>query len=76
MLLGLDADESGAAVSNAALFLAVTPTAALRAHAALAPLHSGLAARAGYEAAVVARDGSAGPRILEGDASIPGTSAR
>lgn len=71
-LQGLDAAGIGRAVCNAALLLPATPFAAMRAHGALVPLHSGLAARCGYEAAVLARAGDAGHRVLEGDREGPG----
>ncbi len=69
---GLDATGVAAAVSNAALLMAVAPLAATRSHGTLVPLHAGLAARTGYEAAVLARDGAAGTQVLEGDADGPG----
>ncbi len=72
LIVGLDARGIGNAVANAALLMQAAPTAGMRAHGALAPLHSGLAARAGYEAASLARAGSAGRQILEGDPSGPG----
>ena len=69
---GLDADGVGRAVRNAALLLAAAPIAAMRAHGSLVPLHAGLAARAGCEAALLARDAHAGLHVLEGDAHGPG----
>ena len=69
---GLDRHGIARAVANAAFLLPATPFASMRAHGALAPLHGGLAARAGYEAASLARDASAGRRLLEGDSSGPG----
>ena len=69
---GLDAAGIGRAVCNAALLLSVAPIAAMRAHGSLVPLHAGLAARAGYEAALLARDAHAGSHVLEGDAHGPG----
>jgi 2-methylcitrate dehydratase PrpD len=60
------------AVGNAALLLPATPFAAMRSHGTLVPLHPGLAARAGYEAASLARDAGAGKRVLEGDGRGPG----
>jgi 2-methylcitrate dehydratase PrpD len=68
----LNAAGIGRAVTNAALLLPATPFAAMRTHGALAPLHPGLAGRAGYEAASLARHGDAGRHILEGDAEGPG----
>jgi 2-methylcitrate dehydratase PrpD len=56
------------AVANAAMMLPATPFAAMRSHGALVPLHTGLAARAGYEAASLAREAGAGQHVLEGDA--------
>jgi len=69
---GLDRHGIARAVANAAFLLPATPFASMRAHGALAPLHGGLAARAGYEAASLARDASAGRRLLEGDSGGPG----
>ena len=69
---GLDAAGVGRAVSNAALLIPVAPLAAMRSHGALVPLHAGLAARAGYEAALLARDADAGEKVLEGDENGPG----
>jgi len=72
LISGLDTEGVARAVSNAALLVAATPIAALRAHGALVPLHAGLAARAGYEAAMLARDADAGTKVLEGDENGPG----
>jgi len=72
LLHGLDAAGVARSVSNAALLLPAAPIAAMRAHGALVPLHAGLAARAGYEASVLARDADAGAGVLEGDESGPG----
>ena len=72
LLHGLDAAGVARSVSNAALLVAVAPIAAMREHGSLVPLHAGLAARAGYEAAVLARDADAGAAVLEGDESGPG----
>ncbi len=69
---GLDSPGIARAVSNAAFMLPATPFASMRAHGALAPLHGGLAARAGYEAASLARETQAGRHLLEGDAHGPG----
>jgi 2-methylcitrate dehydratase PrpD len=69
---GLDAAGVGRAVCNAALLLSAAPIAAMRAHGSLVPLHAGLAARAGYEAALLARDADAGTQVLEGDRHGPG----
>jgi 2-methylcitrate dehydratase PrpD len=44
----------------------------MRAHGAMVPLHSGIAARAGFEAASIARAGGAGLAVLEGDTAGPG----
>jgi 2-methylcitrate dehydratase PrpD len=68
----LNAAGIGRAISNAALLLPATPFAAMRAHGALVPLHAGLAARAGYEAANLAREADSGHHILEGDRHGPG----
>jgi 2-methylcitrate dehydratase PrpD len=72
LIRGLGPAGIGRAVSIAALLLPATPFAAMRSHGALVPLHGGLAARAGYEAASLARDAGAGQRVLEGDARGPG----
>ncbi len=72
LIAGLNARAIGFAIANAALLMQAAPTAAMRAHGTLAPLHSGLAARAGYEAATLARAGGAGRHILEGDPSGSG----
>ncbi len=72
LLGGLDADGVGRAVTNAALLLPLTPFVTMTSHGALAPLHSGLAARAGFEAARLARDSAAGHAVLEGTARTPG----
>ncbi len=72
LVAGLDARGIGDAIANAAMLMQAGPTAGMRAHGSLAPLHSGLAARAGYEAASLARAGNAGRHILEGDATGPG----
>ncbi len=72
---GLDAQGVGRAVSAAALLAPAAPIAAMRAHGALVPLHSGLAARAGYEASILARDADAGAGVLEGDHNGPGVIA-
>jgi|ERR1700728_1149477 2-methylcitrate dehydratase PrpD len=71
-LSGLDADGIARAISNAALLLPATPTACMRSHGALVPLHGGLAARAGVEGAMLARDAASGHRVLEGDETTPG----
>ncbi len=72
---GLDRHGIARAVANAAFMLPATPFASMRSHGALAPLHGGLAARAGYEAASLAREAHAGRRLLEGDADGPGVIA-
>ena len=72
IVAGMDAAGIAAALSNAALMLAATPVAAMRAHGSVVPLHSGIAARCGFEAASVARAGSAGRYVLEGDVRGPG----
>lgn len=72
LVSGLDAEGIGRAISNAALLLPATPTACMRSHGALTPLHGGIAARAGVEGATLARFGTAGQRVLEGDAAMPG----
>jgi 2-methylcitrate dehydratase PrpD len=72
LLHGLGAHGIARAVANAALLLPATPSACMRAHGAMVPLHSGIAARAGYEAACLAADGGAGRAALEGDATGPG----
>ena len=72
LIAGVDAPGVAAAVANAALLLPAAPSASMRAHGALAPLHSGVAARAGYEAASLGRAGSAGREVLEGNAGGPG----
>jgi 2-methylcitrate dehydratase PrpD len=69
---GLDRHGIARAVSNAAFMLPATPFASMRAHGALAPLHGGFAARAGYEAASLARETHAGRYVLEGDSDGPG----
>ena len=68
----LDATAVARALRNAALLLPVAPLAAIRAHGDLVPLHGGLAARAGVEAARLATHHDAGTRVLEGDAAMPG----
>jgi 2-methylcitrate dehydratase PrpD len=72
LLRGLDRDGIARAVGNAALLLPASPMAAMRSHGALVPMHAGLAARAGFEAASLAREAGAGARVLEGDADGPG----
>ena len=72
LIRGLDGAGIGRAIANAALLLPLAPIAAMRAHGELVPLHGGLAARAGYEAASVAREAHAGIGILEGDDRVPG----
>ena len=72
LIRGLDGPGIGRAVANAALLLSIAPIAAMRAHGELVPLHSGLAARAGYEAASLAREAHAGTGILEGNWQGPG----
>jgi 2-methylcitrate dehydratase PrpD len=47
----------------------------MRVHGELAPLHSGLAARAGVEAALLAQDADAGEFVLEGNDGQPGAIA-
>ena len=69
---GHDAAGIARAVTNCALLLPITPFVALTSHGELAPLHSGIAARAGFEAARIARDASAGTRLLEGTSQTPG----
>ncbi len=72
-LLGeMDAEGIGRAVTNAALLMPLSPFVTMTTHGALAPLHAGLAARAGFEAARLARDASAGHAVLEGTARTPG----
>lgn len=72
MVGGHDAAGIARAVTNCALLLPITPFITMTSHGELAPLHSGLAARAGFEAARVARDASAGSHVLEGSAQTPG----
>ena len=72
LAMDLGAAAVARAVRNAALLLPVAPLAAIRAHGELVPLHGGLAARAGVEAALLARHHDAGWRVLEGDAAVPG----
>jgi 2-methylcitrate dehydratase PrpD len=72
ILLGHDAAGIARAITNAAMLLAASPSITLRTHGELTPLHSGLAARAGLEAALLARDGAAGHHVLEGDGRTPG----
>jgi 2-methylcitrate dehydratase PrpD len=69
---GLDADGIARAVSACALLLPATPLATMTAHAPLAALHSGLAARAAVEAVRLAPLGHAGRDVLEGNAGSPG----
>ena len=72
VIRGLDGNGVARAVANAAFMLPATPFATMRSHGALAPLHGGLAARTGYEAASLAREAHAGRRVLEGDFRGPG----
>ncbi|HEY6455442.1 MAG TPA: MmgE/PrpD family protein [Steroidobacteraceae bacterium] len=72
LISGLNADGIARAISNAALLLPAAPTACMRAHGALVPLHGGLAARAATEAALLAQDTGSGRRVLEGDDVTPG----
>ena len=72
IIRGMHRDGIARAVANAAFMLPATPFAAMRSHGALAPLHGGLAARAGFEAASLALEAYAGPRVLEGDSWGPG----
>ena len=72
LLRGLNRDGVARAIGNAALLLPASPISAMRSHGALVPLHAGLAARAGYEAASLAREAGAGSRVMEGDADGPG----
>ena len=72
VVAGYDAVGIARAVSNSALFMPIVPFLTMTTHGALAPLHGGLAARAGFEAARVSRDASAGSSLLEGTAQMPG----
>jgi 2-methylcitrate dehydratase PrpD len=73
LLLGLDESGLAAALSNITLFAPAAPFFSLREHGPDVPIHGGLAARAGVEAALVAAGGwSAGAHALEGDSSLPG----
>jgi 2-methylcitrate dehydratase PrpD len=72
LVAGHDAQGIARAVRNSAMLLPLSPFAIMTTHGELAPLHSGLAARAGFEAASLARDADAGSFVLEGDATGPG----
>ena len=70
---GLRGDALAKAVGNAAMLAPLTPFQALREHGSAVPLHSGAAARAGVEAALLAEAGwSAGTHVLEGTGGFPG----
>ncbi len=69
---GHDAAGIARAVTNCALLLPTTPFVTMTSHGELAPLHSGIAARAGFEAPLIAREASAGHNGLEGTAQTPG----
>lgn len=74
-IMGHDRRQLASAIGNASLMLAATPTMPMRAHASAAPLHGGIAARCGYEAALLAREVGAGQCVLEGDGTGPGLMA-
>ncbi len=73
LLLGLDAEKLEMAVGNITLFAPLAPFQTLREHGSAVPIHGGLAARAGVEAALLAAKGwSAGAHALEGSPDLPG----
>ncbi|MDJ0686193.1 MAG: MmgE/PrpD family protein [Alphaproteobacteria bacterium] len=70
---GLDEDRTMAALANATMLCPLVAFKSLRDHANSAALHSGLAARAGVEAAQLAQGGwTAGDRVLSSDDTLPG----
>ena len=72
-LLGLDREAMAAALGNATLTCPATPFQALSDHGNAVPLHGGLAARGGVQAALLAEQGwSAGTYALEGLGDYPG----
>ena len=66
-VLGLDAKAMAAAIGNATLCCPATPFQALSDHGNAVPLHGGLAARGGVQAALLAQAGwSAGAHAADG----------
>ncbi len=67
-LMGFDKKTTAAALSMAGVYAPLASVGPMREHASAAPLHNGLAARAGYEAAMMARAGlDAGAHVFEGN---------
>ena len=67
-LMNFDKKTAAAALSNAAVYAPLASVGPMREHATAAPLHNGLAARAGYEAAMMAKAGlDTGPHVFEGN---------
>ena len=72
-LLGLGRDQMAAAIGIATLTCPATPFQALSDHGSAVPLHGGLAAHGGIQAALLAQQGyAAGDHALEGFGHYPG----
>jgi 2-methylcitrate dehydratase PrpD len=72
LVLGHDATGLANAISNTTAVMPVALPIMFREHGELTPIHNGIVARAGYEAAMLARHGDNGILLFEGDDRIAG----